>query len=46
MRRGRSEKPRRLAGAFLGREGDYTLNKKYDCKALLAMVLPLFCLTL
>lgn len=34
MGRGRNEKPRRLAGAFLGREGDYTLNSDCDCKSL------------
>lgn len=46
MGRGRNEKPRRLAGAFLGREGDYTLNLKSRRKAFIDEALPLFLLIL
>ncbi len=46
MGRGRNEKPRRLAGAFLGREGDYTLNQKSVRKAFMDAELPLLSLIL
>ncbi len=46
MGRGRNEKPRRLAGAFLGREGDYTLNLKSSRKAFMEAALPLLSLIL